>query len=658
MHKNFSLSAWQSRLEMAETVSFDVFDTLLLRKISKPADVFDIMEKKSERAGFARRRRRAEHVARQKARDSTGTAEVTLADIYRQLDGVEQALHALELEVEGCITCANPDMQSAFHLARHAGKRVIAVSDMYLPEPWLRERLKQCGFDGIQALYVSGERGCSKADGRLFKQVLSDAGCAPGKLLHVGDNAYSDVEVPRGLGISTVWYRSIRERYEETAAVNRAVMQVLSDPEADIAAKLALGLAQVRHANSPDDSYWSRWGYQIVGPIMLSFAWWLLNRCRLDGVSEIHFMSRAGQIVQQVFDLFNSGIRSHYLWASRRMFMIADLGEVSEKSLEDFAGGDGFSTAGDYVKRLKLSSESQMLALLEKTMGVDVPINTLEKRRSLKEFFRSAIPLMREASAKERVQLLEYWTSLGLLHGDAQSRAIVDVGWRCTSQRSMETISGRRYRGYYFGFARNAYDNGIISAFLSEYEDVQDSELWIDGGVEIVELMFGGTHPTVVKLADSPSDIQPELAELTSTEKARIAVVGEIQRGVMAFARDFLALRPIAEFAPPPALATKMLKAFITQPDFQDVWHIGRMQHGMGPGATRQLPILSVFWRQQFWEGALRKAFSDVLHWPMDKWLVPLLVKSVVLALFLRATGFRALTVRLARALRARLWIG
>ena len=51
---------------------------------------------------------------------------------------------------------------------------VIAVSDNYWPSEKLCELLARCGYIGFSKIYVSCDYSCSKATGRLQKNVMQE----------------------------------------------------------------------------------------------------------------------------------------------------------------------------------------------------------------------------------------------------------------------------------------------------------------------------------------------------------------------------------------------------------------------------------------------------------------------------------------------------
>ena len=168
-------------------ISFDIFDTLLRRKVLHPTDVFTIVGEKNGDFSFKEKRIKAEIEARQHA---TGE-EVTLDDIYKELGKEYETYKQDELEVEANQLSANPFLFEAYRYCQSQGKHIIITSDMYLPKVFLQKILHQNGivFDHC---FVSSEYGVQKVTGRLFRKELEALHISPSQIIHVGDSVRAD----------------------------------------------------------------------------------------------------------------------------------------------------------------------------------------------------------------------------------------------------------------------------------------------------------------------------------------------------------------------------------------------------------------------------------------------------------------------------------
>ena len=168
-------------------ISFDIFDTLLRRKVLHPTDVFTIVGEKNGDFSFKEKRIKAEIEAREHA---TGE-EVTLDDIYKELGKEYETYKQDELEVESNQLSANPFLFEAYRYCQSQGKQIIITSDMYLPKVFLQKILHQNGivFDHC---FVSSEYGVQKVTGRLFRKELEALHISPSQIIHVGDSVRAD----------------------------------------------------------------------------------------------------------------------------------------------------------------------------------------------------------------------------------------------------------------------------------------------------------------------------------------------------------------------------------------------------------------------------------------------------------------------------------
>lgn len=207
--QRYSLAELQKELGKYDVISFDVFDTLLLRKTSVPADVFRLVEKETDCPGFAQRRQLAESNARLLKYRKTGSREVTFQEIYgtpplSSTPNIHQQMLA-ELQAERRVCYANEALQNLMAELVQAGRQVIAVSDMYLPKTEIYELLRKNGYREIKQLYVSSEYRASKSDGRLFDVVKEELGRQK-TICHIGDNFYSDVMAQKGKITKAIHY--------------------------------------------------------------------------------------------------------------------------------------------------------------------------------------------------------------------------------------------------------------------------------------------------------------------------------------------------------------------------------------------------------------------------------------------------------------------
>jgi len=195
--------------------SFDVFDTVLTRAVIDPRDIFHMMAKKLLSAklplpdklvtGFYAARIWAEFSARK----NSAREDITINDIYSEISknyGLDRktADSIMEIEMDTELYFITPVARTLKEIrqARMAGKKVVFVSDMYLPGTLIKEMLLNVGaYEDNDKIYISGELGLTKSSGNLFRHILEENNCSPREMCHFGDNMYSDLCVPHKMGI-------------------------------------------------------------------------------------------------------------------------------------------------------------------------------------------------------------------------------------------------------------------------------------------------------------------------------------------------------------------------------------------------------------------------------------------------------------------------
>lgn len=284
------------RLEPFDVVSFDVFDTLLLRPVCRPEDLFYLVGERLGYPDFKNLRMRAEEAARKECERLEGHRETDLFRIYGWLEreaGIcaEEGMRAEErAEEELCF--ANPYLLETFRILKERGKRIIALSDMYLSEKQIRRMLEKCGFAGLEGCLVSCGQRCSKSDGGLYEAAKRLFG-PDRSFVHIGDNPVSDGENAKRAGWSSVRYQNVNESGKAYRAVEMS----------PVAGSIYRGLVNAWLHNGLtcyDKDY--EYGFVYGGIFALGYCQFIHACAKARGTEKILFLSRDGDILKQVYD--------------------------------------------------------------------------------------------------------------------------------------------------------------------------------------------------------------------------------------------------------------------------------------------------------------------------------------------------------------------
>ena len=488
-------------------LSLDVFDTALLRLVRRPVDAFLFLEAPVRRQlglptlPVSHVRISAERIARDRQSALAGHGEVTLAEIYEVFcelahvdpDEHRTALMQMEMETEQRLLYGNPPVLAAARSAARSGIRVVYASDMYLPRAFILERLRRHGFpvDESTALFLSADRGASKHVGDLYDQMLHELGCAPGEIVHVGDNRHSDDQQARSRGLRAVhWQGSARP--EDLPLVEQvAGGDTTGFADEDLLASLCVGISRQRaagvqsaregisreplalapaepaastngsngssvkalyHAAAPTgDDLWDRLGYEVGGPLYLLFLRWLLEHARTEGIERLYFLARDGYYLREACDLLSArtgaGVQAVYMAASRRLLNLPQVTSFDPAAWQFLLTPNPNLSVRHFLSRVGLDPQAFTEQIHRAGWSSPDEIITTPQGAFRREsdqhamralFRRLEGDILRQASG-ERRRLKAYFRQIGF-SDDTHKAAIVDVGWQASSARSLQAL--------------------------------------------------------------------------------------------------------------------------------------------------------------------------------------------------------------------------
>jgi len=320
-------------IENYDAVSFDIFETLISRRIEKPIDIFLVIDQKCKELygkefDFFYLRREAELSFHNSIKDPK------LIEIYNVMSNIDLNFEqykfevlSLELEVEASFLFPRVGIITLYKKLLAAGKILFLITDTYLPKEFITGLLSAYGIDGYREIYISSIENENKVSSKLFKRVKKDF---LGNILHIGDNLKSDIESARIAGFDTYHILSNRDYLLSSSMSN------IINVGKSIGDRISIGLiadklfskvfVELNKTNGiPKISTFNDFGYIILGPLMLSYIAWLGKKCNTLGIEKVLFCAREGLLFKRLYEkvrlLHNHSEwpESEYFRASRRM---------------------------------------------------------------------------------------------------------------------------------------------------------------------------------------------------------------------------------------------------------------------------------------------------------------------------------------------------
>ncbi|MBR0213663.1 MAG: hypothetical protein IJL95_02950 [Solobacterium sp.] len=431
-------------IDRADVISFDVFDTLIMRKTLYPEDVFYLTAQRCglEQVEFCRKRKEAEHAFRQG----------TIHDIYSFLqkqygwdDGQTEDVKQAELKTEQLVAVVRPGQLELFRYALAQGKRVYLLSDMYLPEQIMSEILMQAGICGYTKLFVSCDYGMSKQDGlfELLKQAEPDAVC-----LHIGDSPENDLVPAQRAGIRAVHIPAARDLAASDGLDLSRFVPLTPSEKALLGLLIETGYADPFRS---ENNIYSLNGYawMALGPVLLGYISWLKDELSGSNFNKVLFVSRDGWLVKQLYDKY----REYEPGLPEPMYFY-----TSRKS----AFQPNMATDGWMMQMAVRGENMQPEEIMENLFGLesgDIMPYSYENHDSILAYIRAHADAVRKKAAEARKNYLLYMENSGLKADGIYAFAdLVAAGF---TQNMLEHFVLFRLRGLYLG--RREMESEILS---------------------------------------------------------------------------------------------------------------------------------------------------------------------------------------------------
>ncbi|SDI34873.1 haloacid dehalogenase superfamily, subfamily IA, variant 1 with third motif having Dx(3-4)D or Dx(3-4)E [Pseudobutyrivibrio sp. 49] len=300
-----TVESFVEKLSGYDVISFDIFDTLIFRPFSEPADLFYLIGCRLDFLNFKDLRARAEYEARiiradkLKKQKKYVDYEIDINDIWNRMydiTGLDAARgKAIEEELEYDLCYANPFMLKVFKRLQEMGKRIVITSDMYLTKDFLIKMLEKNGYSGYENIFISNEYHKSKSDGRLYEVVKKKMG-EDLSYIHVGDNTHSDIKMAQKSGFKTLYYPN----------VNRSTLLYRTFDMSPIIGGAYRGIVNNRIYSATDEKAASmeyEYGYIYGGLFAMGYCSHIHEYAKLYNIDKLLFLSRDGDTLMQVYEM-------------------------------------------------------------------------------------------------------------------------------------------------------------------------------------------------------------------------------------------------------------------------------------------------------------------------------------------------------------------
>lgn len=507
-----------------DIISFDLFDTLVMRQALFPSDVIELAEcklkeKKVYINDFCKKRQRAE---KELSRETAPTLEKIYEYVLAQSESVDvsaRELAEIEWSIDYQLIVPRQEMVDFARELYVRGKPIYIVTDSYYQRERIEKILSKCGIIFFSDILVSCEFNTGKTQ-KLFGELNK---IAKGKrCLHIGDDLTADIENAKKEGISACQIYSAFELLEQVGYFG------MWEHMDYLASKIKIGMFTARMFNTPfqfetDDrklciktAY--NIGYLLIAPIIADFTVWFWQQVKEEKLGNIWFSARDGYLVKKLYDILEGRDSSVYFLTSRLAAIRS--GIEDEADIEYVAGMKYSGTLQDQLK-----------------VRFGIFVNREEtKDKTLSDFSED---IERKAGCNKK-NYQRYIEKLNVKEGDI---AFFDFVAKGTSQMYISRLVDNHLKGFYFIWLEKDYMKDKMLDIKTFFENTESDSCTVYEDYYILETILTSNEPSVIGFDEKGDAVYT----VETRSEGDLNCCAEVQQGIIDFFREYIQICPQSE---------------------------------------------------------------------------------------------------------------
>lgn len=556
MNNVFLTEELKNKVNTAEIVSFDIFDTLLVRPYIRPVDLFYHLEQIHNVKGFADIRINAEITARKKS----SKAEINIYDIYKYIPKKYLYLMEKEMDFEYSVARINPIIEPIYNYVKECSKKIILISSMYLPKEFLAKVLQKIGIDTYEKLIVSNEIQANKVDGSIYREAIKIYNISEDKFLHIGDDENKDYKPAIKEGMNAYLLPKLIEYY---STIDERCDYFISFAPKSLDTSILISMIaynfvknECESTNLAEKDYFQSIGYQLGGFLAYQYISWISHKASQDEIKDILFVARDGYTLKKVMELINPDINSKYVYAPRKLSLGLSL-DFDNNNLDQV-----HSVANFYRKELGIEPSPN---------DYNFPVLKNEL-----EFIENNIARINKIRDKYKEEYINY---LNTINFNTRKFAVVDTAtlW-ATSSRLFSYIYPNSYISSYFWRLNSPFNEGNLK---NHYFDDKNESNSLVRPYDIIEFLFTSPEPSISMVKNN----KPIYNVPTEKEQRRNSIYNYISEGILNCVSEIKQLFCSEQILFSKETVFKWVNVYMNNPSdndiyfFQDIYHAGDVQH-------------------------------------------------------------------------------
>lgn len=583
--------------ENIKYISFDIFDTIVFRKVNYPKDIFKKMSfnkliKKifKDEVDFEQLRITAEKFARKESLEE----EITLRDIYAQFKYLskqqQKKLCNFELKIEQKYLFINHEIENWIELALKHNKRVIFVSDMYLTKKQICQIILKDlkSLNKIDNIFVSSDLKKTKYFGTMYDYVLKQYSITANEILHIGDNLLSDISSANNKNINTIYY-NYDYIYSEQIKHEKLYFYCSSH---------TLTLRNLAVINNPyndeKNRFFYNFGATILGPILWAFSQWLVKICIKNSFFDIGFILREGSIfkkyfsiiltqreLQNKFNLKEINVSRKALFLPNITFENFNIDKVNFNfyrnwQVIDFYNQRGIPISNNLINNIKdksvdeIRNTENLLQLIINDLNNNINQIMTNKNEQLKLF-------------------LEYWKDLNI----ASNSLLFDFGANATMHKIITDLTKKEYISILFYRTKLGFENSFSQKQFTYIPYTEKNKYKIEllrRSPDIFEILFNGMLKTTLGYHKKRNKVLPIIDSCSTIEDK--SIIKSLAKGIDNYFNHNMKYNVEENIFNSDDILNIMTRV-IEFPTTYEVKYLGELYINTSEDASKKIPLIS-----------------------------------------------------------------
>lgn len=520
-------------------VSFDIFDTCLIRRCGEPHKIWDLMAEElfdkddvRGRLSFVGNRRVVEQKVAAQIKDPT------FEDIYRSLNVSQwnfevNDIMQKEMDMEERELFPNPRMLNVVKKYREKGCSISFISDMYLPSTFLKRILKKYEFAKDEdPVFVSAECKAGKYDGKLFDFALKKLSANENQWIHYGDNFQADFMIPRAKGIKAFHVKDTNFSEEELRWISDSRFYKHKHE-----IELWSGLCRLQRIQT-EEKYSVTMAIDFVSSLYIPYVHYVVEESLKKHIQTIFFVARDGHIFYEIANEIKKGdAEGKYLKLSRKSLYPCVFFKVDDYELSLTIDQMTNQSVKQCLKYIDLTWE-ELSEATRREFSANTVLNSIPKLNGFKNCLKQNERLrILERSKERRHLLLQYLKQEGVLDGN---NALVDLGWvgsgRIALNYILKNLKKNTLFWFYWGYNNSLYygtecdDLNVYNTQYDLFKDHSCSNLFLEQyasmNVDGSTIGYEERHGKIVPVEGRYHSVMVDVAKInerSSREMARLS---------------------------------------------------------------------------------------------------------------------------------------